>query len=154
MRYWVLCFFLSGCSMIEDDRAGEYSNRPTKDCLSQVTPYQHEASSELPGNASSLAVRHCQIIYNPFPTIHMIADVRLRQNICKWGTCVTAWSYSTTVTGEAFLDASCNMQSARIRINPEVALLRPLANRLEMEGPANWPKLLEKHPEIKRIACE
>jgi hypothetical protein len=136
---------LSGCSVLDDDAAGASRPYYRVSCLDMARATEAEIRTELPGNASEIRFTHCEVVHNPFPVAHAIAHVRMRQNICKWGRCVAAWSYTTRVFGEAVFGLNCEMDSARIWAEPPVAVLNPLIKKAQEEIPSQWPAFRDKH---------
>jgi len=149
----VVCIGLSSCSMLIDDEAGSNPQLFPRDCLPQIRSFESDVQRELPGNASSIQFTLCQVDRTPYPVIRILSRVQLRQNVCKWGTCVTVWSYTTTVAGTGNISSDCRLESISLSMNPNVALLSPLLERAEREAPQYWPSFLEKHPEFRAVAC-
>lgn len=118
-------------------------------CLALIQPYEAEINAALPGNASELRFENCQI--EDFPegrSVNIQAHTRLRQNVCKWGRCVTAWSYSSKVYGMALVDENCDLRDVRIWSVPRQPLLDPLIPQAEAGVRNRWPEVKERHGEL------
>lgn len=114
-------------------------------CLALLQPYEGEIRAALPGNASEFRFEDCQI---QDQAINVQSRAKLQQRVCKWGRCVTAWSYSSTVYGQAVVDDSCNLVDVRIWSVPRQPLLEPLIP-LAIKGIRNrWPEVRERHADL------
>ena len=152
-NFWIIvsATMVSSCSMLIDDEAG--LNTFTRPCLEEIRQFEGDASRDLPGNASSVRFTHCEVIHDPFPTIRAIARVQVKQVVCRWNHCVTAWSYTTTVSGTGFVDQDCQLQRAEIHMNPRVSALDSLIAKGEREAPAHWPEFLRRNPGVRELVC-
>jgi len=117
------------------------------DCLQDIRIFESEAVKHLPGNASGLRFNSC---YVEFPVVKAQAKVHLQQNTCKWGRCVTLWSFNTTVVAEGVFTANCDLEYLEISMSPRVSLLEPLIQKAEAEAPAAWPEFLRRYPEWRK----
>lgn len=118
-------------------------------CLALIQPYEAEIKASLPGNASDFRFEDCRIA--DFPegrSINVQSHTRLRQNVCKWGQCVTVWSYSSTVFGMALVDDNCDLKDVRIWSVPRQPLLDPLIPKAVEGVRRRWPEIKNKYSEL------
>lgn len=118
-------------------------------CLALVQPYEAEVRAGIPGNASEFYFEDCRIEDWPGGrTVTVQAHARARQNACKWGHCVTLWSYTSRVFGSVLVDGNCDAQDVRIWATPGNPVLEPLFPRIEQGIRGRWSEVKERHSEL------
>ena len=150
MRYLSLLAILCGCSVIDDDNAGANFQRFPESCLHELTPYIPQINSQLPGNSSSMQFLSCEVANIPVHQVNLSARVQLRQRVCKFGSCINLWSYTTTIYGQARFDQNCELFNPAISMNPGVPILIEYEERALREAAGAWQRALAKKPHLRR----
>lgn len=114
-------------------------------CLALIQPYESEVRSGMPGNASEFRFEDCRI---DGESVYVRAHARARQNVCKWGRCVTVWSYTSKVLANALVDDNCDLRSVRVWTEPNNPVLDPLIPQVEDGIARMWPEVKKEHSEL------
>lgn len=118
-------------------------------CLALIQPYETEVRAGMPGNASEFRFEGCRVEdFAEGRTINIQAYARARQNVCKWGRCVTVWSHTSRVMGMALVDQNCGLKEVRVWTTPHNPVLDPLIPQVEDAVWGGWAKVKERHPEV------